>query len=105
MSARPLPAIGGTGRKASIAFAANLLVAVVLAREHLERGLNKSTAEASEGRYETSRDAMARERHVPKYEVKGRLLLDVVITQCSTILKLLASENKSLLIWGDAKRA
>jgi hypothetical protein len=49
MSARPLPAIGSTGRKASIAFAANLLVTVVLAREHFKRGLNKSTAEASEG--------------------------------------------------------
>ncbi len=49
MSARPLPTIGGTGRKASITLAADLLVTVVFARQHLERGLNKSTTEASEG--------------------------------------------------------
>ena len=35
--------------------------------------------------------------------MKGRLLLDVVITQCSTILQLLSSENESLLIWGNAE--
>jgi hypothetical protein len=31
-------------------------------------------------------------------EMKGRLLLDVVIGQCTTILELLASENKALLV-------
>jgi hypothetical protein len=41
-------------------------------------------------------------KHIPKNEMKGRLLLDVVITQRSTILQLLASENESLLIWGNA---
>jgi len=35
--------------------------------------------------------------------VKGRLLLDVVIIQCPTILELLASEDKTLLIWGNAE--
>ena len=52
-----------------------------------------------------SRDAAAKERRVPKNEVKGRLLLDVVIIQCSTILELLPSENEALLIWGNAERA
>ncbi len=45
-----------------------------------------------------------KEKNVPKNEVKGRLLLDVVIAQCSTILELLASEDKALLIWGNAER-
>ena len=34
--------------------------------------------------------------------MKSRLLLDVVITQCSSILKLLPSEDKSLLVWWDS---
>jgi hypothetical protein len=35
-------------------------------------------------------------------QVEGRLLLDVVITQGTAILKLLASENKALLIRRNA---
>jgi hypothetical protein len=31
-------------------------------------------------------------------EMKGRLLLDVVIGQCTTILELLAGENQVLLV-------
>ena len=34
-------------------------------------------------------------------QVKGRLLLDVVVRKGSAILKLLSSEDKSLLIWWD----
>ena len=34
-------------------------------------------------------------------EVKGRLLLDVVIGKSAAIFELLASEDKTLLIWGD----
>ena len=34
-------------------------------------------------------------------QVKGRLLLDVVVGKSSSILKLLTSEDKSLLIWGN----
>jgi len=34
--------------------------------------------------------------------MKGGLLLDVVVGQSSTILKLLSSEDKSLLIWRDS---
>jgi len=36
-----------------------------------------------------------------EHQVKGRLLLDVVVTQGATILQLLASEDQSLLIRGD----
>ncbi len=35
-------------------------------------------------------------------EVKGRLLLDVVVSKGTTILELLTSENETLLVRGDA---
>jgi len=35
-------------------------------------------------------------------QVKGRLLLDVVVRQRAAILKLFAGEDKTLLIWGNA---
>jgi hypothetical protein len=34
--------------------------------------------------------------------VKGGLLLDVVVSQGATILQLLAGEDQTLLVWGDA---
>ena len=37
-----------------------------------------------------------------KDEVKGALLLDVVVAEGSSVLQLLASENQSLLVWGDS---
>ena len=37
-----------------------------------------------------------------EHEVKGGLLLDVVVRKCATILKLFPSEDKTLLIRGDA---
>merc|ERR1712014_303063 len=38
----------------------------------------------------------------PEDEVKGRLLLDVVVRKSPAILQLLASEDQPLLIWGDS---
>jgi len=34
-------------------------------------------------------------------QVEGRLLLDVVIRQSATILKLLSGKDQSLLVWWD----
>ena len=42
------------------------------------------------------------DRHAPKDEVEGRLLLDVVIAQGTTILELFAGEDEALLIWRNA---
>ena len=36
-----------------------------------------------------------------KHEVKGGLLLDIVIAEGATVLKLLACENQALLVWGN----
>ena len=38
----------------------------------------------------------------PQDKVERRLLLDVVIGQGATVLKLLASEDQTLLIWGNS---
>ena len=37
-----------------------------------------------------------------KHKVKGRLLLDVVVRESPSILKLLSSEDQTLLVWGNA---
>merc|ERR1712241_906225 len=34
--------------------------------------------------------------------MQGRLLLDVVVRKSSSVLKLLASEDQPLLVWGDS---
>lgn len=37
-----------------------------------------------------------------KYEMQCRFLLDVVVTQRTSVLQLLASENQTLLVWRNA---
>jgi hypothetical protein len=37
-----------------------------------------------------------------QHQMQGRLLLDVVVAQCTTIFQLLAGEDQALLIWGNA---
>jgi len=63
--------------------AADHLVAVVLAGENLERRLNDTAAQTQN-------------------QVKGGLLLDVVVAQGAAILQLLASKDETLLVRGDA---
>merc|ERR1712153_229622 len=38
----------------------------------------------------------------PENQVKGRLLLDVIVGESTAILELLAGKDQSLLIWGNA---
>lgn len=82
MAALLLSAVDSSGRKTSVALAADLLVTVVLSGQHLEGGLDGSTTKA-------------------KYQVEGRLLLDVVVRESPSVLKLLTSEDKSLLVRRD----
>ena len=84
MSTCALAAVGRARREAGVALAADLLVAVVLGREHLQRGLDDATTETQD-------------------KVEGRLLLDVVIRQCPAVLELLASEDQALLVRGDTE--
>merc|ERR1719153_560247 len=37
-----------------------------------------------------------------QYQVKGGLLLNIIVRQCTAIFKLLSSEDQTLLIWGDS---
>jgi len=79
VSTAALAAVRGSGWKSGVAFAANHLLAVVLLRQHAERGLD---------------DAAAKTQH----QVERRLLLDVVVGQRATVLQLLAREDQTLLI-------
>lgn len=45
MTASALAAVGRTGRKAGVAFTANLFVAVVFGGQHLQGGLNDTATE------------------------------------------------------------
>ena len=47
VTALALAAVGGTRRETGVALTADLLVAVVLARKHLERRLNDTTTQAA----------------------------------------------------------
>ena len=77
-----LAAVGGARRETGVALAADHLVAVELAGQGLERGLNDTTTETEN-------------------QVEGRLLLDVVVRESAAILELLAGEDQALLIWGN----
>jgi hypothetical protein len=59
------------------------LVAIVLRRKRLKRRLDDSTTQT-------------------EHQVQRRLLLDVVVGERAAILELLAGEDQSLLVWGDA---
>merc|ERR1740138_475930 len=82
VTARLLAAVDSTRVQACVALAANLLLAVVLAGKHSKRRLDDASAQT-------------------KHQVKGGLLLNVVVRKSATILKLLASEDQTLLVRGD----
>merc|ERR1712022_23526 len=78
-----LAAVGGTRVVTSIALATDELV------------LLEFTSESHEGRVD---DSSTQAEH----QVQSGLLLDVVVLECATILELLAREDETLLIRGDA---
>jgi len=79
VTALALTAVVCLKRKTSIATTADHLFAVVLTGKSNERGLKTTTTKT-------------------KNKVKSALLLDVVVSKSVTVLKLLASENETLLI-------
>jgi len=78
-----LTAVGGTGWQTCVALSADHLVNVVLGGENLQGRLDNPATETED-------------------EMKSGFLLDVVIRQCAAILKLLASEDQSLLVRRNA---
>eukprot|EP00933_Yihiella_yeosuensis_P058145 TRINITY_DN583_c1_g2_i1.p1 TRINITY_DN583_c1_g2~~TRINITY_DN583_c1_g2_i1.p1 ORF type:complete len:144 (+),score=18.33 TRINITY_DN583_c1_g2_i1:35-466(+) len=77
-----LAAVSGAGVKTSEALAADLLLAVDLAGKLSKSGGKDTTTKT-------------------KNEVKGGLLLDVVVGEGAAILELLAGEDEALLFGGD----
>ena len=73
----------GGGSIRGYALAADHLVLVVLAGKDEEGGLDDTTTET-------------------EHEVKGGLLLDVVVREGAAVLELLAREDQALLVRGDA---
>ncbi len=88
MTTLALAAVGGLGWETSVALAADHLVALVGTSESSKRGLDLDAT-----------DATATET---EHQMEGGLLLDVVVGKSAAILELLAGEDESLLIGGDA---
>jgi hypothetical protein len=74
-----LAAIGRTRRKSCVAFSANRLVAIVTLGEKRQRGIVDAPTQAQD-------------------QMQGRLLLDIVVAQRTSILELFAGKNEALLI-------
>lgn len=104
MSTTALSAVGCTGRETGIALPADLLVAVVLGSEHLQRGLNDAATEAIQSMRLVSSGSM-QSINPPEDQVESGLLLNIVVAESTTILKLLAGEDQALLVGGDTKHS
>ena len=78
-----LAAVHGPGVQPRVALAADHLLAVELAGQHCQGGLDDAPAQA-------------------KHQVEGGLLLDVVVAQGAAVLQLLAREDQALLVWWNA---
>jgi len=76
-------AVGRPGVEASVALAADHLVAVVLLGQNAKRGLDHTAAKT-------------------KDQVEGRLFLDVIVRESTPVLELLAGKDQPLLVWGDS---
>ena len=87
MAALALAAVGCFGGQASVALAADHLVALVRASESCERWLDLDAANATATKSE--------------HQMQGGLLLNVVIGKGAAILELLAGEDQTLLIGGN----
>ena len=87
VTALSLSAVGGLGGESGVALSANHLLALVGSGKGGKRGLNGDGTSATTSESED--------------EVKGGLLLDVVVGKGAAILELLAGEDESLLVWGD----
>jgi len=83
VSALLFSAVGGAGGEACVALAANLLFAVERLGEGGQGGVKHTATKA-------------------KHKVERRLLLDVVVAQRAAVLELLAGEDETLLIRGNA---
>lgn len=85
--------------------AADLLLAVELAGQLLQGGLDGTTTQTQH--LEKTRQSILGNWVSGKgrtHQVEGRLLLDVVVSQGAAVFQLLAGEDQALLIRGDTCR-
>ena len=87
MTALSLSAVDGLWWQSGVAFSADHFLALELSGEGSESWLDL------DGTHTTASES--------KHEVKGRLLLDVVVGESSSVLELLSGEDKTLLVWWD----
>ena len=83
-----LAAVGCLGGEASVALAADHLLALVGTGESSKRWLDLDATDATAAESE--------------HQVQGRLLLNVVVRKSAAVLELLAGEDQTLLIGGNA---
>jgi len=88
MTALALAAVGALRWETSVALAADHLLALVLASKSSKRGLNLDDTHATATETE--------------HKMEGGLLLNVVVRKSAAILELLAGEDQTLLIGGNA---
>ena len=88
MATLALAAVGCLGGQASVALAADHLVALVCASKSGKRWLDLDAANATATESE--------------HQMEGGLLLNVVVGKGAAILELLAGEDQTLLIGGNA---
>lgn len=104
MTTAAFAAVGCPRWETCVALSADLLVAVVLCCEDLERGFDDS-ATKTRHRFSTQKpESVPRVGDAPEDEVEGRLFLDVVVTESTTVFELFTSKNKTLLVRGDTIR-
>ena len=99
-----LAAVDSAGGKASVALAADHLLAVVLGGKGLEGGLDDTTTEAEdevEGRLCSNKGGAWLSPNA-RFDTADDTLLDVVVREGAAVLELLAGEDEALLVRGDA---
>jgi len=98
-------AVGGTGGEASVAFTADLLVAIVFGSKGLQRRFDDTTAETEDKMecrlLQKAKESMLRQQRNRIYS-RGTYLLDIVVREGPAVFKLLAGEDETLLVRGNA---
>ena len=98
-------AVGGTWGEASVAFTADLLLAVVFGSKGLQRRFDDTAAEAKDKMkcrlLQKAKESILRQQRNRIYS-SSTCLLDIVVREGPAVLKLLAGEDETLLVWRNA---
>ena len=96
-------AVGGTWGEASVAFTADLLLAVVFGSKGFQRRFDDTAAETKDKMkcrlLQKAKELILRQ---PRIYSSSTCLLDIVVREGPAVLKLLAGEDETLLVWRNA---